>query len=312
MKTPVVLIIFNRPDHTETVLSHIAGVKPPTLLVIADGPRPNHPQDIQNCKAARAVIDRVDWKCEVVKNYSDVNLGSGVRPATGISWAFDQVETAIILEDDIVPHPTFFRYCEELLERFHDDQRVMVISGMKSQFGEQGTLYNAYSYGFRRALSCWGWATWRRAWRHYDYRIPLWPKLRESNWLLDITRNPTAVEYYKRKFDQAFHENDKITFWDYQWLFTCWTQNGHAIIPNVNLTRNIGVGDQSTHTKSLPASATAALEEMGFPLKHPPFVVRDFDADLHRYQIRHEQNKWRRPIRSYPKAIWRRLKRVLG
>ena len=311
MNTPIALIIFNRPDHTEKVFSQIAKVKPSKLLVIADGPRAGYPHDLQDCDAARSIIDRVDWDCDLYKNYSDVNLGCGRRPATGISWVFELVDNAIILEDDIIPHPTFFPYCEELLERFQDDQRVMSIAGMSSQFGEKGTMYNAYSYGFRRAISGWGWATWRRAWEHYDYHIKSWPILRDTNWLEDITRNPLATQFYKRIFDRAYEDNGNITFWDYQWLFTCWLQNGLCVVPNAHLTMNIGFGEKSTHTKAPPQLAPTSLEEMTFPLNHPPFMLRDFEADVHRYHLRHSQKGKNRSWNSRLKEIFRRIQKKL-
>ena len=129
MRTPVVFIIFSRPDLTARVFAEIARARPEKLLVIADGPRPDREGEDAKCAATRAIIERVDWPCEILKNYSNVNLGCGHRPATGLRWVFEQVEEAIILEDDCVPHPTFFRFCEELLEHYRDDERVMHISG---------------------------------------------------------------------------------------------------------------------------------------------------------------------------------------
>jgi hypothetical protein len=142
LKTPVALIIFKRPDTTERVFETIRQAKPPKLLVVADGPRTDQPGEAEKCAATRAIIDRVDWDCEVLKNYSDSNLGCGLRPATGISWVFEQVEEAIVLEDDCVPHPTFFRFCEELLEYYRHDERIMSISGINPYFGRRRAEYS--------------------------------------------------------------------------------------------------------------------------------------------------------------------------
>ncbi len=158
IRTPVALIIFNRPDTTERVFAEIAKARPPKLFIIADGPREDRPGEAERCASARAIVDRVDWNCEVQKNYSDVNLGCGARPATGISWVFDQVEEAIILEDDCIAHPTFFRFCDELLEKYRDDERIMHIAGNNFQFGNQRT---SFSYFFSHHNICWGWASWR-------------------------------------------------------------------------------------------------------------------------------------------------------
>lgn len=277
MDTPVALIIFNRPDTTELVFAEIARAKPAKLLIIADGPRKDHPEDRQKCAAARAIINRVDWECEVLKNYSGVNLGCGKRPSTGISWVFTHVDRAIILEDDCVPNPTFFRFCDELLERLHDDERVMQINGNNFQFGHNRT---SYSYFFSRHNICWGWASWRRAWRYFDMGVKLWPTLRDTSWLQDIAEHPGAVEYWRDKFDRAYDSEGNIDYWDYQWTFACWANNGLSVSPNTTLVSNIGFGKEATHTKS-PNTILAELpsDEMAFPLQHPPYIARDSDAD---------------------------------
>jgi len=174
LRTPVVLIIFNRPPTTERVFAEIAKARPQKLFVVADGPRPERSGEAEKCAAARAVIDRVDWECEVLRNYAEVNLGCRQRPPTGISWVFEQVAEAIILKDDCVPHPTFFRFCEELLEKYREDERVMHISGSNFQ---PGYTRGPFSYYFSRFNPIWGWASWRRAWQHYDLNMKLWAEL---------------------------------------------------------------------------------------------------------------------------------------
>jgi hypothetical protein len=145
LKTTVAFFIFNRPYTTEKVFAEIAKAKPPKLLVVADGPHPDRPGEVDACATVRAIINHVDWKCEVLTNYSDVNLGCRRRVASGLNWVFDQVEEAIILEDDCLPHPSFFRFCEELLEIYRHDERVMHIAGSNFQFGRR--------YGNARRLS---------------------------------------------------------------------------------------------------------------------------------------------------------------
>ncbi len=280
MDTAVALIIFNRPDTTRRVFAEIARARPRKLFVIADGPRAQYPTDAEKCAAARAVTEQVDWDCEVLTNYSEVNMGCKLRPSTGISWVFEHVEEAIFFEDDCLPHQTFFRYCAELLERYREDERVMMISGDNFQDGQSRT---PYSYYFSRYVHCWGWATWRRAWRYFDVEIKLWPTLRETSWLLDILGDEEAVLYWRSIFDSVF-EGRISKAWDYQWLFACWAQNGLAVTPDVNQVSNIGVGDDATHTASgsminLPVAA------MEFPLRHPPFMLRHREAD--QFNFRH-------------------------
>lgn len=277
MEAPVVLIIFNRQDATERVFSEIAKIKPKKLFVIADGPRLDHPDDDRNCSETRKVIEHINWDCEVLKNYSDVNLGCGHRIASGISWVFEQVEEAIILEDDCVPNPSFFKYCEELLKKYRKDERVMTICGTNRL---SGLKRGPYSYSFRYLFSCWGWATWRRAWKYFDYEIKLWKELRETIWMLNILSEPRHANYWKEIFDQyyCYKGND---VWDYQWMFACWTQNALAIIPEVNLIENIGFGENSTHFKNgSDPLGIHFTKEINFPLRHPPYIDIELDAEL--------------------------------
>jgi hypothetical protein len=277
MHTPVAFIIFNRPDLTERVFAEIARARPEKLLVIADGPRPGCEGEEAKCAATRAIVERIDWPCEVLKNYSNVNLGCGHRPATGLRWVFELVEEAIILEDDCVPHPTFFRFCEELLDRYRDDERVMHISGDNFTSSEKR---NAFDYSFSYYTLSWGWATWRRAFQHYDPDIILWAILRKTPWLWEILVHKEAVDYWTRIFDKAHLDGDRAGYWDYQWLFACWAQRGLSILPGVNLISNIGYGAHATHTKSSgDPRGDLPTGEMMFPLKHPPCVIRQRDDD---------------------------------
>jgi hypothetical protein len=275
IKTPVVLIIFKRPEQTEKVFEVIRQAKPPKLLVIADGPRAEQPGEQEKCAAARAIIDRVDWDCEVFKNYSDVNLSCDPNIAKGLNWVFDTVEEAIILEDDCLPHPTFFRYCEELLDRYRHDQRIMHISGQNNQFGRRRT---EYSYYFSRFPLCWGWATWRRSWQYFDVNVKLWPEVRDGNFLKDILEDPYAVKVWADVAQRLY--DGHLTGWDFKWMFACWVQNGLSIIPNVNLVSNIGHGIDATHTDDEKSPySNLPVEPMSFPLKHPPFIIRDLQSD---------------------------------
>lgn len=275
LKTPVAFLVFKRPDTTEKVYEVIRQAKPPKLLVVADGPRPDKPGEAEKCAAVRAIIDRVDWDCEVLTNYADMNLGCKQRVASGLDWVFDTVEEAIILEDDCVPHITFFRFCEELLERYRHDERIMSISGLSVPKEIRRT---DDSYHFSRYNRIWGWATWRRAWQFYDVEMRLWPEFRDKNFLNDILKDFQAVNYWMNVFQNCYE--GQINTWDYQWKFACWVQNGLSIIPSVNFVRNIGFGDDATHTTHTKGpEAYLPLEEMPFPLRHPQFLISDAQTD---------------------------------
>ena len=274
LNTPVAFIIFNRPDTTSRVFEMIRQAQPPKLLVIADGARENHPSDLLNCADTRAIIEQVDWDCEVLKNYSDRNLGCRDRVSSGLDWVFTEVPEAIILEDDCLPDPSFFRFCEELLIRYRDDHRIMHISGNNFQSSKSRT--NG-SYYFSRYNHCWGWASWRRAWQHYDVDMKLWDVIRDGTWLLDILENKASVKEWNRNFQKVY---DHITdSWDYQWTFACWLQNGLSILPNTNLVSNIGFSKSATHTFRKNLFANMPTQTLDFPLQHPVAMIRDRKAD---------------------------------
>lgn len=275
MKTSVAFLIFKRADTTEKVFEAIRQAKPYKLLVVADGPREDRTDEAEKCEATRAIIDRVDWKCEVLKNYSEINLGCGKRVSSGLDWVFDQVEEAIILEDDCLPHPTFFRFCEELLERYRYDERVGSISGQNVQFGQKRTNY---SYYFSHYNHIWGWATWRRAWQYYDFDMKLWPEIQEKKLLKNILGDEKAMKIWTKVF-QDMYDGHKHT-WDFQWQLACWANNSLGIISDVNLVSNIGFGRDSSHvSNSKNKYANLPVETIHFPLKHPSFMVRAQQAD---------------------------------
>ena len=275
-ETSVVFILFNRPETTQRVFDVIASVRPSQLLLIADGPRPGNPRDEQRCREARAVTERIDWPCQVHRNFSDVNLGSGARIISGLNWAFSLVEEAIILEDDCLPHPSFFPFCQELLARYRDDARVCMISG--DNFVEKH-FAGECSYFFSRMTHIWGWATWRRAWSRLDLRLTRWPEIREANLLAEIFDDPRVVAYWTEIFD-VVHRNMGFDGWDYRLTYTTLVSNMLSVAPRVNMVANVGFGPEATRTKVAVAKWMLPAQEMSFPLKHPPAVVPMRSLDL--------------------------------
>ena len=281
LTTPIVFLVFNRPNTTKKVFDIICQVKPSKLLVVADGARKDKPGELEKCTAVRNIINDINWECEVLSNYSDKNLGCRQRISSGLDWAFSIVDRAIILEDDCLPNLSFFRFCEELLEKYQDDTRIMAISGNNFQFGRKRS---EDSYYFSIYNHCWGWATWRRAWQYYDVEMKLWSKIKQEGWLKDILVNPCAVRYWQNKFQKTYE--NKINTWDFQWTFACWIQSGLTILPNVNLVSNIGFDSEGTHHKnSKNKFANMPTQKIEFSLKHPPFVIRDREADNFTYRV---------------------------
>jgi tetratricopeptide (TPR) repeat protein len=274
LRTPVVFIIFNRPDTTEKVFEEIRKAKPPKLLVVADGPRSGKLGETEKCKATRAIIQRVDWDCEVLTNYSDLNLGCKRRVSTGLDWVFDTVEEAIILEDDCLPEPTFFRFCEELLGKYRDDTRIAQISGDNFQFGSNRT---EHSYYFSRINHLWGWASWRRAWKKYDVSMAKWPEVKNNKGLHGWLGEGELANFWEGVFDSAYQGT--IDTWDFQWVFASWLENMLTILPHLNLISNLGFREDATHTKGQSLYANMETAPMPFPLKHPPEIFRHAAAD---------------------------------
>lgn len=280
---PVALIIFNRPELTSHVFEAIRQVQPSTLIVIADGARINKKGEDETCAAARAITENVDWPCRVVRHYADKNLGCRNRVSSGLNLVFDEFDRAIILEDDCVPEPSFFRFCDELLERYQNEERVMAISGDNFQFG---TYQPEHSYYFSRYPHVWGWATWRRAWQHYDVKIANWPQMRKDGWLEHLLQDNAAVKFWKEAFQSVY--DGQIDTWDHQWTYACWQLNGLTALPRTNLISNIGFGTEATHTKRNSRFSKMTVAPLSFPLSHPSQVVRDKQAD--EYTQRHNFN----------------------
>ena len=282
VKTPVALHVFNRPDHTVRVLDVLRKVKPKLLIVNADGPRSHMPDDKEKCLKVRALIETIDWDCEVIKNYSEINLGSFIRNSSGLDFTFKIVEEAIILEDDCIPHVTFFPFCEQLLDRFKEDERISVIGGFNS-FCRQNANE---SYFFSRYPMTWGWATWRRTWQLVDMNMNGWPEFKST-----ALKGVVPEYWYRREWVRIFdaiHQKKRPNGWDYQLLLTGWMNNMVAITPNISLIENIGFGMDATHPGyEKNHNARVVKKEIKFPLTHPVNIFRNnsMDKNVERYHL---------------------------
>lgn len=275
-RTPVIFLIFNRPDTAARVFETIRQARPSLLIVIADGPRKDVDGDDARCRAARAIVDRVDWPCEVVRQYSETNLGCRRRVSSGLTCAFEMVEEAIILEDDCVPDPSFFRFCEELLDHYRSEHRVMHISGDNFLLGARPSQTGYY---FSRYAHVWGWATWRRAWAHYDVTMQSWKVLSEQSRENFLRQFGDQRERSYWRYVLSATAANEIDTWDYQWAFTCMRLDGLSVTPSVNLVANIGFGHEATHTRKPSRFAAMSTNSLRFPLVHPSVLECDREAD---------------------------------
>jgi hypothetical protein len=276
LATPVVFVIFNRPRSTERVFAAIAAARPQKLFVIGDGPRPGREGEAGQVAAARAIVQRVDWPCEVATEYSDLNLGCRRRVSSGLDWVFGQVERAIILEDDCLPHASFFSFAEAMLERYAADERVGMVSGDNFQPARRPA---AHSYYFSRYVHVWGWATWRRTWRRYDVAMAKWPELRDTAWLARHLETEAGRRYWARAFEATWR--GEIETWAHQLTFACWLAGALNVMPSTNLVSNLGFGPDATNTTGRGPYDLLPANEMRFPLDHPGAIARDEQADAY-------------------------------
>jgi hypothetical protein len=278
ISTPVLFIIFNRPETTQVVFDAIRKVKPPRLYVAADGPRQGIESDIERCQQARKIVAQIDWPCELKTLFREKNLNCGIAPSTAMTWFFENEAEGIILEDDCLPSESFFWFCQELLERYRDDNRVMHIGG--NNFLNNWQNKKDHSYYFSRSGHIWGWATWRRAWKLFDYEIELYEKVRDNGYFDNFFLNRLEKIYRLRKFEKTVARRGTADWWDYQWDFCRYINSGLSIVPKKNLVKNLGFGADATHTTNRKSkSADMSASELQFPLNHPPYVMRDLETD---------------------------------
>ena len=278
LKTPVAFLVFNRPDTTQAVFQRIREAKPPKLLVVADGPRSGRAGEAELCRRTREIATAVDWDCEVLCDFAAKNLGCKMRVSSGLDWVFRTVEEAIVLEDDCVPSDSFFRFCDELLARYRNDERVMQICGSNLLRGMGVGPVVQGSYYFSQYGPIWGWASWRRAWRHYDVRLSSWPNLRDSGAYKAFCHGRAEQKFRYDLYDKL--HRGEIDTWDYQWGFAKLASGGLSVVPRVNLISNIGFGVDATHIhdKADPLANLFAAD-LVFPLAHPHCVAADQQMD---------------------------------
>lgn len=272
--TPILFLIFNRPDTTTKVFAEIKKIKPKYLFIAADGPRENQKGEKEKCEEVRKIVlNNIDWDCEVKTLFREKKLGCKYAVSSAIDWFFKNKEQGIILEDDCLPDLSFFGFCEELLEKYKNNKKIMMISGNNFQFGiKRGDG----DYYFSKYNHIWGWATWRRAWLKYDLKMLSYPNFKKDEKIKSIWSNKKIQNYWLYIFDEVY--NNKIDTWDYQWTYAIWNNNGLCILPNINLVSNIGFGKEAIHTKTYHKFSNIKTGEIK-NISHPEFLDQDVAAD---------------------------------
>ena len=310
MKTPILFLIFNRPDTTREVFKVISNIKPEKLYIAADGPRKNKEGENEKCEQTRLIVNDIDWNCKLNTLFRDENKGCGKAVSEAISWFFANEEEGIILEDDIVPHPDFFPYCEELLEKYRNVDNVKFISGRNYLFGEK---VSEYSYYFSAYNHVWGWAGWRKTWDIYDFSLQQKNEKDFEKAIRFYFDDLNAIRFWKIIFKKMKY--GMIDTWDYQLTISLWFDRALSIIPNSNLVRNIGFSVDATHTKKENKLLSEYECESILPIKHPEFVIQNREADI-AHVLNYEKinislfDYWRKSLKLEIKYFFRKIKKL--
>lgn len=278
MKTPVLFIVFNRPELTRASFEAIRQARPARLYVSADGPRSGRGDDERLCRETREIATSVDWPCEVKTLFRSRNHGCRIGCTSAITWFFKHEPEGIVIEDDCVPHPDFFPYCENLLERYRDTPEVMLIGGSNYQYGKK---HGEASYYFSIYPHIWGWAAWAETWRNYDMEMQGLERFIKTR-MRGIVGHDGAYPAMMRKFMLVAEGVDNA--WSFQLVYSIWKQGGLSVIPNVNLVGNIGNVEDSAHPWRTDISHFRRVEGLAEVI-HPPEILRNEDADRFHSEI---------------------------
>jgi hypothetical protein len=270
----ILYLIFNRPHLQGESFDAIRRARPAKLFIAADGPRVGRDDDQKRCEQARRIINEVNWKCEVKTLFRDVNLGCRKGVAEAITWFFRHVEDGVVLEDDCVASPFFFKFTEELLHHYREDDRVWCISGSNFQNGNwrgDGTYY------FSRHSHCWGWASWRRCWTHYDDSMSLWKNVKSQDLLRTLYEDPVERAYWSALWETMTYPESNVDSWAFRWSFANLINNSLTALPNRNLVTNIGFAADGTHCRG--TTIDPGIQHMEGKIIHPSLMLRDAVAD---------------------------------
>ena len=274
VRSPILFLIFNRPKETQVLFDAIREVRPNKLYVAADGPR-NNGKDELICQQTKDILNQIDWDCELITLFREVNLGCGKAVSNAITWFFELEEEGIILEDDCLPSIDFFRFCDDMLDYYRSNEKISHICGCNFQ---DGLKRSDGDYYFSKLTHVWGWASWRRVWNKYDFQMSHLEKAIESDVLSGLTLNKRYKEILYNAFTRT--KNGEINTWDYQYLFLNQVNNHLSVIPNYNMISNIGFNSDGTHTLYLNSKMSNVAFDI-FPdvIKHPKIIFSDYIAD---------------------------------
>jgi hypothetical protein len=277
LRTPVLFCIFNRPSTTRQVFEALRKARPDQLFIEADGPRADHPEDSRLCQEARDVVATIDWPCQVHRLYRDKNLGCQPAVVGGINWFFEHVTEGIILEDDCLPSHSFFAYCQEVLERYREETRVVHING--NNYCSTRVMASPYSYHFTFLPQVWGWATWKRAWKKFEPSMALLPQFDDYRYFKHAGINYDDYQKIRARWYKVHSGQMQDNVWDYQWHFINLLSCGLVVSPVKNLVSNLGFAGYATHSPQVnPLKAGLPTFELD-TVTHPPEIFIDMELN---------------------------------
>lgn len=298
---PVIFIIFNRKNTTKAVFEQIKKARPKQLFIISDGPRLERDGESKLVWETRDVVEHIDWECEVHKNYSNINMGCDKRIVSGINWAFQYIDKAIILEDDCLPEIQFFDFCKEMLEKYEEEKQIAYISGSISIKGFRTCFDYFYSY----YGDTWGWATWKDRWDMYEYGTEEFFRKKET-YMKGILTSKGRKDFLN---DVDRHFKRGSFPWDYIWLIC--TSELLKIVPSKNLTVNIGFSENSTHTAEKPKGYYDVLGKISADYLHPN-KIENMSRYIKAYERKTKYYLWDRIIGKCRHIILKIMKKEMN
>ncbi len=295
--TPILILIFNRPDKVRLLIERLSTLKPKYLYISADGPRTDKIGEKELCTEAQLIATTINWPCEVRTHFSVNNLGCKLAVSKGITWFFENVEAGIILEDDCIPNDSFFRFTSNLLEKYRDNELVMHINGTSflpsAKYDLKKTFY------FSHLAHSWGWATWKRAWLHYDPEMKNLESLLETLKLNKAFKKESHAKFWVKHLKHI--RDRRVDSWANPWLYSVIQRNGLCITPVINLVSNIGFDKQATNTQNTP-NFIETYSELPDLITFPSEIKPDYETDLkimekvfissHTSKIKKKLRKW--------------------
>jgi len=270
---PVLLISFNRPEMTLGSIKNIKLFRPKKVYFSVDGPRKQYPYDLEKVRKCQELSKKIDWDCEVIEMFSEVNFGSGEWPYRSISKALEIEERILIIEDDVRISPEFYKVLRDLMIRYEENKEVFAICA--SNISQASSTGHGEDYFFTRYFSGWGWATWANRWENYDFIIPkenkltFWFLLKENRFNILV-----SLYFYLNMYLIKIH---KLRAWDYQVNHMIFKNKLLNVKMTKNLSTNEGIGLSATHTKFMPKLEIREIDSQY--IRHPVTIMCDNKQD---------------------------------